>query len=237
MAVVWCRHERTVTDGGESVCVACGVVTGTERWAGTEGMAGESRANLYEAVEVGSREAAPAMSFAMERGSGDIRRYFRGRMVPGRELSDFSNMCEKVSLPMAVQEYAWVLYRRAARAGAGRGTAERACWAVRTACRTHGVPRSDTEVMAAAMAAYGRRRLPEMFTILYRHMEVPGGDGGGSETYHFNLCMRRMVCGVEMTEAEFAARKAEAWEMFTSTFTEGDAGCRARRAISAAFGL
>lgn len=234
--MVWCRHERTVTDDGERVCVVCGVVTGTEQCA-PPGVAGESRANLYEAVEVGSREAAPAMSFAMDRGSGDIRRYFRGRLVPGRQLSDFSNMCEKVSLPMAVQEYAWTLYRRAAREGAGRGAAERACWAVRGACRSHGVPRSDAEIRGAAMAAYGRRRLPEMFTILYRHMGVPGGGGRGSELYHFNLVLRRMVCDLEMTEAEFAARKAQAWEMFAGTFTEGGAGCRARRAVSAAFGV
>lgn len=233
---VWCSHPETVSDGGEVVCTRCGVVAGRE-WAGMETGSSESRANLYEVVEVGSRDATPAMSFAAERGSGDIRRYFRGRIIPDRELSRLSNMCEKLALPMPVQEHAWTLFRRAAREGSVGGAAEHACWAVHSSCRVHGVPRSEAEITGAAVAAYGRRRLPAMFTILYRHMEVPGGGGPGSDLYHFNLALRGIIAGMEAADAEFGARKAEAWRMYRGTFTEGSAAHRARRAVSAAFGV
>ena len=54
---VWCAHQPTITDGGETVCSRCGVVVGGADHI--QDMAGESRANLYELREVGSRDAAP----------------------------------------------------------------------------------------------------------------------------------------------------------------------------------
>ena len=232
---VWCEHEAATSDDSERVCTKCGMVLGNESEG--EQAPSNSRANLFELKEVGSRDALPRMDFAASRGSGDIRRYFGGGLNGTRPLSEFSNMCEKLSLPLPLQEHAWRLYSRAAPANSRRRSAERACWAVHDTCRVCGIPKSDTEIKSAAMFAYGRCRLPDMFTMSYRHMDVPGAGRPGSDTYFFNLNLRRMVSNIRMTGADFAARKSQAWEMYRSVYTEGSAQTRARRAISAAFGV
>ena len=232
---IWCRHESMVTAGGETVCEKCGVVTGSGDSPDASG--GESRTNLYERLEIGSRNAVPPAGLGVTRGAGDVRRYFKGSLQPGVELSRFSNMCEKLRLPAGAQENAWVLYTRAAEEGSMREAAEHACWAVHNTCRSYGIPIPDTEIKEAAMAVYGRGRLPDMFTISYRHMDVPGGAAEGSDSYYFNLALRRLAAGVCLTDGQFAKRKAQAWEMYHDVFVEGSADWRARRAVSAAFGV
>lgn len=232
---IWCNHTVAITDEMEHVCTKCGMVLdSTDEKAEPSS---QSKANLYELREVGSRDTLPSMGFAASRNSGDVKRYFGGNLAKTRPLSEFSNMCEKLSLPLSVQEHAWRLYARAAMNGSCKSGAEHACWAVHTTCRVSGIPKSDTEIKSAAMLAYGRRRLPDMFTIAYRHMDVPGAGGSGSDTYFFNLNLRRMVSNLKMTDAEFASRKTQAWEMYNGVYTEGSCHVRARRAISAAFGV
>ncbi len=233
---VWCRHETTVADGGESVCVKCGVVADADDGPGAAGP-GESKANLYELRAVGSQNVAPRVQFGMSRDGGDIRRYFKGSLQAAKGLSRFSNMCEKLRLPMGAQENAWRLYVRAAGKGTMREAAEHACWAIHNTCRSYGIPVPDTEIKAAAMAAYGRGRLPDMFTMSYRHMDVPGAAAEGSDSYYFNLSLRRLAAGIRLTDAQFAEMKAQAWEMYQNVFVEGSADSRARRAVSAAFGV
>lgn len=232
---IWCSHKPTITDGGETVCAGCGVVLSQADHI-TQGVSGESRANLYELREVGSRDAAPPGHSGAGRG-GDLRRYFRGGLSADMALSRFSNMCEKLRLPMGAQENAWRLYSRAAGGGSMREAAEHACWAIHNTCRSYGIPIPDTEIKSAAMSAYGRGRLPDMLTMSYRHMGVPGAATEGSDSYYFNLNLRRLAAGVRLTEAEFAEMKAQAWEMYRHVFVEGSADSRARRAVSAAFGV
>ena len=232
---VWCTHTPVITDGGEAVCAKCGMVVGGGEDNGS--LAGESRANLYELREVGSRDAAPSVSFGAHRDGGHVRRYFRGSLNAGEALSRFSNMCEKLRLPMGAQENAWRLYSKAAESGSMRAAAEHACWAVHNTCRSYGIPIPDTEIKAAAMSAYGRGRLPDMLTMAYRHMDVPGAATEGADSYYFNLNLRRLAAGLRLTEAQFAEMKAQAWELYRSVFVEGSADSRARRAVSAAFGV
>ena len=232
---IWCTHTTMTTQEGETVCTRCGMVM--DVCVHDTEDTGESHANLYELRQVGSRNATPAVQFGMSRDGGDIRRYFRGSLNAGVSLSRFSNMCEKLCLPMSAQENAWRLYRRATEGGSMREAAEHACWAVHNTCRSYGLPICDREIKAAAMSAYSREKLPDMFTISYRHMDVPGGAKEGTDLYYFNLNLRRLAANVRLTEDEFAEMKAQAWEMYGSVFVEGSADSRARRAISAAFGV
>jgi hypothetical protein len=232
---IWCNHDYVVADDSEIGCRKCGVVM-DDMDEKTQAPS-QSKANLYELREVGSKDALPNMGFAASRNSGDIKRYFGSSMAKTHPLSEFSNMCEKLSLPLYIQENAWRLYTKAATKGSGHGKAEHACWAVHSTCRTYGIPKSDTEIKSAAMTAYGRQRLPDMFTISYHHMDVPGANGEGSDVYFFNLNLRKMVSNIQMTDAEFASRKSQAWELYQGVYTEGSGHTRARRAISAAFGV
>ena len=86
--IQWCAHVNMIHDNGEVVCTRCGVVM--DRTVEAEMTPDNSRANLYELKEVGSRNALPDMQFGQSRSSLDVRRYFRGRNVR-RTLSDFSN--------------------------------------------------------------------------------------------------------------------------------------------------
>lgn len=231
--VQWCAHVNMIHDNGEIVCTKCGVVM--DRTVEAEMMPDNSRANLYELKEVGSRNALPDMQFGQSRSSLDVRRYFRGRNVR-RTLSDFSNFCEKLALPISAQQRAWRLYCRAQTSGSRQGAAEHACWAVHNTCRAMGIPKSDVEIIGVAKVVYGRAGLPDMFTIAYRHMDVPGAAISGTDAYYFNLNLRKIVAGLSLTKTEFVACKNEAWKLFLNVFVEGSPDYRARRAISTAFG-
>ena len=231
--VQWCAHVNVIHDSGEIICTKCGVVV--DRSVDAELTPDNSRANLYELKEVGSRNALPKMQFGQSRSTMDVRRYFRGRNVR-RALSDFSNLCEKLALPMSAQQNAWRLYCKAQNGGARQGAAERACWAVHNTCRAMGIPKSDIEIIGAAKIIYKRANLPDMFTMAYRHMDVPGASISGTDAYYFNLSLRKIAAGISLTDTEYAACKNEAWKLFMSVFVEGSPDYRARRAISTAFG-
>lgn len=228
-----CAHINMIHDNGEVVCTKCGVVM--EHSVEEDVPSDNSRANLYELKEVGSRNALPDIQFGQSRSSMDVRRYFRGRHIR-RALSDFSNFCEKLALPISAQQRAWKMYCRAQSCGSRHGAAEHACWAVHNTCRAMGIPKSDVEIISVAKTSYGRANLPDMFTIAYRHMDIPGAAISGTDAYYFNLNLRKIVAGLALTKTDFVICKNEAWKMFLKVFVEGSPDHRARQAISTAFG-
>lgn len=109
---IWCNHNYVVADNSEIVCRKCGIVMddmGEKTQAPSQ-----SKANLYELREVGSKGALPNMGFAAYRNSGDVKRYFGSSMAKTHPLSGFSKMCKRLSLPLYMQENAWRLYTKAA---------------------------------------------------------------------------------------------------------------------------
>ena len=67
---IWCNHDCVVADNSEMVCRKCGVVV-DDMDEKTQAPS-QSKANLYELREVGSKDALPNMGFAASRNSGNI---------------------------------------------------------------------------------------------------------------------------------------------------------------------
>jgi len=87
----------------------------------------ESSPNLYESKALGSKNEIPEIESMTS-----LRRFFREQNA--KMLSNFSNVCEKLQIPVPVRENAWTEFQRLNRK-VRRKAAEHACFALYNACR------------------------------------------------------------------------------------------------------
>ena len=178
----------------------------------------ESSPNLYESKALGSRNEIPEIE-----GAASLRRFFRGRNAV--LLSNFSNVCEKLQIPVPVRETAWTEFQKMSRK-AHRRAAEHACFALYNACRIYGMPVSDAAIIEAVKMGFSRKKIPSMLSIIYGHMR----DGSrirriDDRKYRFNLTMK------DAPEMDIR-KKRLAWQLFTDVYVEGSFERRAKAAIS-----
>lgn len=153
---------------GELVCTSCGLViydrmpsegSGLRDWEGREPV-DHARHDLGIGSEIGgSADVSPAVRSRMRR----MRRLHRiSKALSWKERStrsamvEIENLCRDLRLPRSVRVEACVIYRRAKEAGLtkGRDTKIVAAVVVLLACRQVGVPKSEKEVLRAAVGRY-----------------------------------------------------------------------------------
>lgn len=227
-----CRHSLLEVDG-ESVCALCGAVDDA-RVVDRAGEYDSSPApNLFLSRSVGTGKEIP-------RGDRSAAgRYFRGGISPQRNLSCFSNACQKIGVSDHVRQDAWRMFRAMCRKAAG-STAEHACVSLFHACREGGTSVTEDEIVDAVMICFGRKSMPSMTRMNYRHMGLVeyGRQCGGEDRYYFNVVLRERTAGLSMPEQSLNRRKRDAWFLFTEIFAEDDnRRRRARRSVDMAFGL
>jgi len=180
----------------------------------------ESSPNLYESKALGSKNEIPEIESMTS-----LRRFFREQNA--KMLSNFSNVCEKLQIPVPVRENAWTEFQRLNRK-VRRKAAEHACFALYNACRISSIPISDDAIIEAVKMGFSRKKIPSMLSIIYGHMR----DGTkikrvDDKKYHFNLKIK------DAPEMDIR-RKRLAWRLFTDVYVEGSFDRRARIAISEA---
>ena len=204
----WCSHKPTTPHRAYPAsrgptCTSCGrSAPGTRRPPATRGRAGAATCG----------------------------RYFRGGPERGYgALALLEHVREAAPSHGGAGERLEGLYSRAAGGGSMREAAEHACWAIHNTCRSYGIPIPDTrDKVGGHVPRTAGGGCPTCSPCRTRHMGVPGAATEGSDSYYFNLNLRRLAAGVRLTEAEFAEMKAQAWEMYRHVFVEGSADSRAR---------
>ena len=147
-----CPHE-TIADAetGEVACIRCGMVVDVLREDAPAHQ--ESRLSLHQQKELG--------------GDPQDAREFRPRIHDdsSRDLSEFSNLCDKLRLPDFAKREAWILYRKSRSLGR-RTRAMCALYSVFAACRNSGHGVHEEQIRDAIRPALGVKNVPSILKTL-----------------------------------------------------------------------
>lgn len=238
-----CNHSTTATIDNDVVCSSCGVVIDEidTQFHHLSNKKSESSPNLYEVKSMGSKQEIPNTPQ-----NKALRNYYRGSsgrrgIKDDRNLSSFSNVCEKLSLPLHVQTSALDQFNKACKE-IPRKTAEHACWSISDACKAHGIPRTDNDIISAVELAFGRKKLPSMMKISFSHSSVKDlrtlHGTRNDDVYYFNVNWKKITRGIKLrlTESELNKKKAQAWNCFKTVFLTGTYDKRSKNAINMVLG-
>ena len=147
-----CLHQNISCIDGENACTDCGVVFGAEHVNDDIYRNSNTQPNLFVSRSLGTRNDVPSME-SMD----GVKRYFRGGMSDERTLSCFSNVCEKLRLPQHIRVDAHNRFGRICKQ-VSQKTAEHACFAVFRACRGHGIPIPEEEIIEAVRVSFRQEK-------------------------------------------------------------------------------
>ena len=227
-----CRHQKVSCIDGENTCTSCGTVFGAEHVNEGSDRNSNTRPNLFVAQSLGTRNGMPDM-----RGMESVKRYFRGGISDERKLSAFSNVCEKLALPQHIRVDAHQRFARINKQMEQK-TAEHACVAIFRACRSHGIPRLEEDIVEAVRVAYRRKRMPTMTRMAVQHMHISDGGekGDGGKKYYFGVALTKRLRDGDMPKQGYDRIVNLAWFFYTQIYTDGRYSCRAADAVDHAFG-
>ncbi|MFN4337125.1 MAG: hypothetical protein ACK4FV_06055 [Candidatus Nitrosocaldus sp.] len=149
----FCRSSILHSIDNEVVCSRCGAVLGYSNDNTIQYKKG-IEPNLYNTLHVGS-EVYPVD------GSGRSMRYCNRNMY----LSNFSNLCERLSLPNYIALECWMYYSKLLKS-VKMGAAELAMLVVYTVCKRCSLPRNEEEISDAIALVYSRRCLPTIEKVI-----------------------------------------------------------------------
>ena len=233
MNATGCDHNVVNTEG-ESVCVKCGLVESYSNIDESSTGGSSPAPNLFLSQAVGTGGEIPAGS-----GTDAARRFFKGGLSPQKSLSCLSNTCQKLRLRRHVELDAWRLFTSISKKMPGK-VAEHACVAIFYACRRSGTPAPASDIIDAVKTCFGRKGMPTMAKMIYRHMDVIEYDGTRENEgrYYFNVALMGRTADLDMSESAFAKCKLTAWVLFTGMYDWIDNyGSRAKMSVDRAFGL
>ena len=227
-----CNHDM-VGAAGENVCIKCGMVEDDSNIDYGSAYGSSPAPSLYLSQSVGTGGEIPKGG-----GTAAVRRYFRGGLSPQKNLSRFSNACQKLRLHKHVEQDAWRVFVTVSKK-MPRKAAEHACVAIFLTCRSNGVPIPKDGIIEAVRTSFGRKSMPTMAKMIYQHMHVLVYDGSkkGEGEYYFNVALNERTAGRRIPESRYVGCKQNAWFLFTKTYSWDDSyKRRARRAVDHAFG-
>jgi hypothetical protein len=242
---IHCKHSAITTTDIDKVCNECGMVIeeNIESTSTIYDNVADNTANLYEIKSLGSKQIIPEMAETTL-----LRMFYKGGQSPkvDKDLSQFSNTCAKLQVPFAAQRYAWNEFSKYVGKDETRKIAEYACLFIYHACKKHGYPVTDDEVINAAKICFGRKKIRSMIKIGYMFLnakknfnkdtlEFINSYNGLYDEYYFNINWKKMTKGMELTELKYNQKKALAWKYTKSVFREGTFDKRSKRAIGAVF--
>ncbi|MEM1950844.1 MAG: hypothetical protein QXE95_00085 [Candidatus Nitrosocaldus sp.] len=147
-----CKGNVLHAVDGEVICSRCGAVLGYSN----DGMIQYRRSiepNLYNAIHIGSEADL------------DGSRYIRYNNNRNEQLSLFSNLCERLSLPWHITLECWLYYSKLLKC-VKMGSAELAMLVVYTICNKYSLQKGQEEISDAVAVVYARRYLPTIQRIL-----------------------------------------------------------------------
>ena len=219
---------------GESVCATCGIVDDSPDVDSTSIYDSSPAPNLFLSRSLGTGEEIP-----QGRENAAVKRFFRGGLNQERNLSRFSNACQKLQLYRHIQHDAWRMFQGISKQMPQK-MAEHACLSIFHTCRRNGISTSDDEIIEAVKVSFGRKNLPSMAKIIYQHMSVLKYDGQrkNEDKYYFNLVLKKRTEGMRISKFRLAKCKRAAWFFFTEIYTFDDNyRRRARMAVDGALGM
>ncbi|MEM2922896.1 MAG: hypothetical protein QW560_00600 [Candidatus Nitrosocaldus sp.] len=148
-----CRGNVLHAVDGELICSRCGAVLGYS----SDSMIQYRRSiepNLYNAIHVGS-----------EANFADGGRLLHCYNNKNEQLSLFSNLCDRLSLPWHIALECWLYYSKLLKC-VNMGSAELAMLVVYTVCNKYSLQKSQEEISDAVVLIYARRYLPTIQRIL-----------------------------------------------------------------------
>lgn len=260
MSRIACDHKDTISDNGESVCSRCGVIVsecGNDS-AGAADMITSNTSNgatlsLYQRHAKGTGELVPRMAEMKS-----LDKFFHHALSDkrvtehGKTLSRISNCCTKLELGHSESEYVRNTFfghmasrcendsndnrnNDMGRTCRGGRAAETVCWAIRNACKVHGMSIDDSKIIDVVKMEFGRTTMPSMMKIIYKFAEIVSPEA--DDRYYFRYMIRRLLGGSEYGKSEYARMERMAWHLFCRVYVDGSPSVRARKAITSAFGL
>lgn len=219
---------------GEFVCTKCGIVESLPDVSNISIYDSSPDPNLFLSQSIGTGEEIPRSS-----DTASIKKYFKGGLFQQKNLSCFSNACQKLNIPRHTRQDAWKKFQGMCKKMAGH-TAEHACVSIFNACRRDGAPVTEDEIIEAVKISFGRKNLPSMAKIIYQHLSVLGHDESreNDDRYYFNIVLKERTKNLRISESRFARCERMAWFFFTEIYMfEGNYKRRARVSVDNAFGM
>ena len=168
-----CAHQTIFdAESWETVCIKCGMVLGTILEDAPAHA--EERRSLYHQTTLGS-EPKDAQRFRP-----------RIRIDNPRDLSEFSNLCDKLRLPGPVKREAWGIYVKVRNLKCGT-RAKCALYSVFVACRDFGCGVSEKQMRDAIPLALGVRNVPTLSKALFAFDDIIKTDTARRSAYYLNV--------------------------------------------------
>ena len=214
--MIKCSHEPIHdTETGEIVCTKCGMVLGTILEDAP--VHSEDRRSLYHQRTLGG-EPKDAQKFRP-----------RIRINNPRDLSQFSNLCDKLQLPGFIKHEAWDIYVKARSIKCGT-RAKCALYSIFVACRYFGRGVSEKQIRDAIPPALGVREVPTLLKALFAFGDIIKIDTARESAYYLNVEVASLQD--RFSVEDFNKFRTLAEEYYRSL--PGDAKNRAKRAVTKA---
>lgn len=212
-----CIHQAIFdAESGEYVCTKCGMVLGTILEDAPAHA--EERRSLYHQMILGG-EPKDAQRFRP-----------RIRTDNPRDLSEFSNLCDKLRLPGPVEGEAWDTYVRLRNPKCGT-RAGRALFSIFKACRHFGCGVSEKRIRDAIPPALGVRNVPTLAKTLFAFGDIIKIDAARGSAYYLNVEVASVQDGFTCMK-DFDKFRMLAKEYYRSL--PGNARSRAKKAVAKA---
>jgi len=235
-------HESTaVASNGERVCTKCGVVIdGPRDGASSDTVIRNSKtANLYHLNVVGSGNRAPNLPASCGRSGRELRRRVHHDSMDrkDRNVSMFSNACDRISLPVTLQQAALSEFQRISDGGfTAKMAADRACYAIYVTCVSHGIATAQEEIISAVRASYNRKKMPTMTKIMFRYHAGSGLYSSDAADRHlWGIALRRRLGGRTMSQMLFEKLNRRAFQLYREVYVYGSRKRRMTQAIDYVF--
>ncbi len=210
-----CEHQTIVdAETGETVCTKCGMVLGTILEDAP--VHSEERRSLYHQRTLGG-EPKDAQRFRS-----------RIRIDNPRDLSEFSNLCDKLQLPGFIKLEAWSIYVKLRNLEC-RTRAGCALYSIFVVCRYFGRGVSEKQIRDAIPLALGVQNVPTLVKTLFTFGDIIKIDPARRSAYYLN---------VEVVSVQDRFTCMEDFNKFRTLVEEyyrnlpGDAKSRAKRAVA-----
>ena len=224
-------HNIAATDG-ESVCVKCGFADNAPNLDDSSICDTSPAPPLHLSQSIGTRNGIPKSSE-----NAAMRKFFKGGLSPNRNLSCFSNACLKPDIPKRVQQEAWTLFESICKA-MPRKIAD--CIAILHTCKKTGTAKPGNEIIDAVRAGFGRKALPTIAKMTYRHMHALDYDGShtSEDRYYFDITLKEKTAGLKLPESVWTRCEQMARFLYTEIHDLDDNyKRRAGRTIDQAFAM